>query len=524
MTDTSTSASRRPRRAGPALALLAFAQFIIAADYNIVYVALPEIGRELDFSGQTLQWVVSAYAVAFGGFMLLGGRAADLLGRRRVFVLALVLYAVSSLAGGLAESPGPLIGVRAAQGLGAALLFPATLSLIGTTFAEGPERNRALAVWAAMGGGGLAGGALLGGVLTDLFGWESVFHVFVLLAGAALLAAFPLLPADRPSGAGPDAAARERRFDLPGALTATAGITLLVLVLAQGPEWGWTSSPVLAALGLGLALLVVFAVIESRSRDPLMPPRMFANPSLVAAMAITAVFGAGLGAQYYLLTVYLQDVLGYDPLRTGLAYLPLTLLNIVGTKVAERLITRAGMRAALSTGLVTGTAGMVLLALTLSPHAPFAAVLPGVMVTGFGMGVVWTSMWIAAGNGVAAGEQGVASGMASVTHQSGLAAGTALMVFVANAGTGGLDGDALRRELTRGLSASYYLAAGVTVLGVLVTGAALGRRHSPRTLLGGRGEQTPRQCPLRRGHHREQVRATGQPDQHHDDGQRHHQR
>ncbi|GAA4204172.1 MFS transporter [Streptosporangium oxazolinicum] len=479
MTDTSTSASRRPRRAGPALALLAFAQFIIAADYNIVYVALPEIGRELDFSGQALQWVVSAYAVAFGGFMLLGGRAADLLGRRRVFVSALVLYAVSSLAGGLAESPGPLIGVRAAQGLGAALLFPATLSLIGTTFAEGPERNRALAVWAAMGGGGLAGGALLGGVLTDLFGWESVFHVFVLLAGAALLAAFPLLPADlpagRPFGAGREAAARERRFDLPGALTATAGITLLVLVLAQGPEWGWTSSPVLAAFGLGLALLAVFAVIEARSRDPLMPPRMFANRSLVAAMAITAVFGAGLGAQYYLLTVYLQDVLGYDPLRTGLAYLPLTLLNIAGTKVAERLITRAGMRAALSTGLLTGAAGMVLLALTLSPYAPFAAVLPGVMVTGFGMGVVWTSMWIAAGNGVAAGEQGVASGMASVTHQSGLAAGTALMVFVVNTGTGGLDGDALRRELTGGLSAAYYLAAGVSVLGVLVTGVALGR-------------------------------------------------
>ncbi|MGV9771753.1 MFS transporter [Streptosporangium sp. NPDC003464] len=469
---SSTDAPHRPRRLGWTLALLAFAQFIIAIDYNIVYVALPEIGRELNFSGQSLQWVVSAYAVTLGGFMLLGGRAADLLGRRRVFVLALVLYAVSSLVGGLAESPGPLIAVRAVQGLGAALLFPATLSLVNTTFAEGPERNRALAVWAAMGGSGLAAGALLGGVLTDVFGWESTFYIFVLLACAALLAAFPLLPSDPAR----DGAARERRFDLPGALTATAGITLLVSVLAQGPEWGWTSSPTLTAFGLGVALLVVFAVIESRSRDPLMPLRMFTNPSLVAAMAITAVFGAGLGAHYYLLTVYLQDILHYDPLDAGLAYLPLTLLNIVGTKVAERLVTRVGMRAALSTGLLIGTAGMVLLALAVSPHSPFVAVLPGIMVAGLGMGIVWTSMWIAAGNGVAASEQGVASGMASVTHQTGLAVGTALMVAIANAGTGGLNGDALRRELTQGLTMAYYLAAGVTFLGVLVAGVALARR------------------------------------------------
>lgn len=470
MTDVSPS----PRRLGWTLALLAFAQFIIAIDYNIVYVALPEIGRELSFSGQTLQWVVSAYAVTLGGFMLLGGRAADLLGRRRVFIIALVLYAGSSLVGGLAESPGPLIAVRAVQGLAAALLFPATLSLVSTTFTEGPERNRALAVWAAMGGGGLAAGALLGGVLTDVFGWESTFYIFVLLACAALLAAVPLLPAD-PARDG--AGVRERRFDLPGALTATAGITLLVFVLAQGPEWGWTSTSILTAFGLGIALLVVFAVIESRSRDPLVPLRMFANPSLVAAMAITAVFGAGLGAHYYLLTVYLQDILGYDPLRAGLAYLPLTLLNIVGTKVAERLVTRAGMRAALTTGLLIGTAGMILLALAISPHSPFVAVLPGIMVAGLGMGIVWTSMWIAAGNGVAASEQGVASGMASVTHQTGLAIGTALMVAIANAGIGGLDGDALRRELTHGLTLAYYLAAGVTFLGVLIASLTLGRRR-----------------------------------------------
>ncbi|MFI0483874.1 MFS transporter [Actinomadura sp. 9N215] len=453
--------------------MLAFAQFIIAADYNIVYVALPELGRDLEFSGQTLQWVVSAYAVALGGFMLLGGRAADLLGRRRMFIVALVLYAVSSLIGGLADDPGLVIAVRAAQGVGAALLFPSTLALLSTMFAEGPERNRALAVWAAMGGGGLAGGALLGGVLTDAFGWESVFYVFVLLAGLAFLAALLLLPPD----AGVDVK-RGRRFDLPGALTATAGVTLLVFVLAQGPVWGWTSSSILVALGLGAALVAVFGVIEVRSRDPLMPPRMFGNRSLLTAMAITAVFGAGLGAQYYLLTVYLQDVLGYDPLRTGLAYLPLTLLNIAGTKVAERLVTGAGMRAALSVGLVAGAAGMVLLGAALSPDSAFVVVLPGIMVTGFGMGIVWTSMWIAAGNGVGAGEQGVASGMASVTHQTGLAVGTAVMVLVVNAGTGSLGDGALRRELAEGLGTAYYMAAAVTLLGALISVVALGRRRA----------------------------------------------
>ncbi|MFC5747531.1 MFS transporter [Actinomadura rugatobispora] len=477
--------SPTPARPGWTLALLAFAQFIIAIDYNIVYVALPDIGQELHFPGHTLQWVVSAYAITLGGFMLLGGRAADLLGRRRMFVLALLLYAVSSLVGGLAQTPALLVAVRAVQGLGAALLFPATLALVGTLFAEGPERNRAMAVWAAMGGSGLAAGALLGGVLTDAFGWESTFYIFVVLALAALAAAFALLPPDEAHGE-----ERPRRFDLPGALTATAGITLLVLALAQGPAWGWTSAPVLAATGAGLALLASFAVIEARGRDPLMPPRMFANPSLVAAMAITAVFGAGLGAHYYLLTVYLQDVLRYDPLRAGLAYLPLTLLNIAGTKAAERLIARTGMRTALAAGLLTGTAGLALLGLTLSPGAPFTAVLPAIMVTGLGMGIVWTCMWIAAGTGVAPGRQGVASGMASVTHQTGLAVGTALMVAVSAAGTAGFDGDALRGELTEGLGTAYHLAAAVTLAGVLVAGLALGRRSPARAARQGTGTST----------------------------------
>ncbi|HEX4815969.1 MAG TPA: MFS transporter, partial [Nonomuraea sp.] len=281
------------------LALLAFAQFISAIDYNIVYVALPEIGRQIGFSTQTLQWVVSAYAVAFGGFLLLGGRAADLLGRRRMFAVALALYGIASLAGGLATSPGLLIAARAVQGLGGALLLPATLSLINTTFAEGPARSRALAVWGGAGGVGLALGSLLGGVLTDALGWESVFFVNVPLAAVAVVGAFILFPAE-PRGD------RRRGFDLPGAFTATLGSTLLVFGLAQGPEAGWGSPVIVGAVLASVASLGLFVVIEARSAEPLMPLRLFTNRSLTAAMAVTFIFMGTFGTQYYILTVYLQ--------------------------------------------------------------------------------------------------------------------------------------------------------------------------------------------------------------------------
>ena len=249
-------------RKAAALALLAFAMLIVSLDQYIVVVALPEIGRELDFSAQTLQSVISAYAVASAGFLLLGGRAADLLGPRRVFVSGLVLYAGASLAGGLAQDPELLLAARAVQGLGGALVFPATLALVNTTFAEGRERNRALAVWGGAGAAGLVIGVLLGGVLTQAFGWEAVFFVNVPLAGIAVLLAFALIAADRPRDAG-------RSFDLPGALSATLGVTLLVFALVQGPTLGWGSPAVLAGASAGLLLLAAFAAIERRSRDPL---------------------------------------------------------------------------------------------------------------------------------------------------------------------------------------------------------------------------------------------------------------
>ncbi|TIX95387.1 MAG: MFS transporter, partial [Mesorhizobium sp.] len=247
---------------GATLALLAFAQVIIALDLNIVFVALPEIGAGLGFSGQTLQWVVSAYTVFTGGFLLFGGRAADLIGQRRVFIFALWLYALSSLVGGLAWSPEVIIAARAVQGIGAAFLFPATLSLINRLFAEGPERNRALAVWGGAGASGLTLGSLAGGLLTSAFGWPSIFYVNVLLAGVAIVAAFAIIPRDSKRH-------EHRSFDLPGALTVTTGATLLVFTLVQGPEYGWGSTAIIASALLAVIFLTTFAVIEARSTDPL---------------------------------------------------------------------------------------------------------------------------------------------------------------------------------------------------------------------------------------------------------------
>ncbi|RVD62465.1 MFS transporter, partial [Mesorhizobium sp. M7A.F.Ca.ET.027.03.2.1] len=291
-----------PRWSGLRLALLAFAQFIIAIDYNIVYVALPDIGREVGFTPQSLQWVVSAYAVAFGGFLLLGGRAADRLGPRRMFILALVLYGVSSFAGGFAPDALTLVVARAVQGLGGALLFPATLALINTSFAEGAERNRALAVWGATGSGGLAAGAIIGGVLTNGWGWQAVFFFTVPLALGAALVAAPVLLAPDPVNSG-----QRRSFDLPGALVVTAAATLLVFGLASGPEVGWNTVRSTGSLAIGVLLLCAFILIERRVRDPLAPLRLFANRSLVTAMAVSFFHHMALSSGYYILTTYFQN-------------------------------------------------------------------------------------------------------------------------------------------------------------------------------------------------------------------------
>ncbi|MEW2626223.1 MFS transporter [Streptomyces sp. NPDC048106] len=457
-----------PRRgAGLLLALLAFAQFISAIDYNIVYVALPEIGREVGFDAQSLQWVVSAYAVAFGGFLLLGGRAADIVGRRRMFTTALALYGLSSLGGALATDPALLVAARAVQGLGGALLLPATLSLIATTFTEGTARNRALAIWGGAGAAGLALGSLLGGILTNYFGWEAVFYVNVPLALGAAAAAFAIIPKDATRELG-------RSFDLAGSLTATVGFTALVFAVVQGPQAGWTSAQTIVTLLAGALFIALFLVFEARGAHPLMPLRLFRNRSLVAAMGITFVFMGTFGAQYYFFTVYLQNVRGYGALATGLAFLPSALVGMIGTKASEKMLGRFGTRATLITGLLLGACGMTALALGMSPDGGYPALLPGVILLSLGQGVAWTAMFVAAGTGVDAHHQGVASAMASTTQQIGSAVGLAILVAIANAGVHTDTG----RTLIPGLRAAGFTAAALTLLGVGIA-LTLRRAASP---------------------------------------------
>ncbi|MFE5828461.1 MFS transporter [Streptomyces erythrochromogenes] len=440
---------------GLLLALVAFAQCISTLDYNIVYVALPEIGRAVGFDAQNLQWVVSAYAVAFGGFLLLGGRAADLLGHRRMFTTALILYGLSSLAGGLASAPGLLVAARAVQGLGGALLLPATLSLITTTYTEGAQRNRALAVWSGGGAVGLALGSLLGGILTNYFGWEAVFYVNVPLALGAAAAAFAVIPADAPRERG-------RSFDLTGALTATIGITALVYAVVQGPEAGWGSAETVIAFLGGVLFIGLFLLIEARTEHPLMPLSLFRNRSLVAAMGVAFVFMGTFGAQYYFFTVYLQNVRGFGAMATGLAFIPSALVAMVGTKLSEKLLGMAGPRTTIVTGLLVGAAGMAVLALAMSPTGGYPALLPGVVLLSLGQGLAWTAMFAAATSGVDARHQGIASAVASTTQQIGSAVGLAALIAIANSGvhTG------IGPDLLPGLRAAGFTAAALTLLGV----------------------------------------------------------
>ena len=371
------------------------------------------------------------------------------------------MYAGASLAGGLATTPGVLLVARAAQGFGGALVFPATLALINTTFAEGPERNRALAVWGGAGAAGLVIGVLLGGVLTQAFGWESVFFVNVPLASLAALLSFPLIPGD-------DARDRTRTFDLPGALSATAGVTLLVYALVEGPTLGWGSPPIVGAAACGVFLLGALAIIERRSRDPLLPTRLLTNRNLRAAGAIAFLFMATFGSVLYFLSLYFQDVHHYDALETGVAFLLPTAVVVAGSTAGGRMVTRFGPRAALVVALCVGALGAVALGLSMSPASSYVRLIPGLIALSIGDGVVFTTMFIAAATGVPDREQGIASAIVSTASGIGAAIGLALLVLVANSGTEGLVGEDLRVATAEGLRTAVFVVAFGVLLSLLV--------------------------------------------------------
>jgi len=435
---------------------------IVSLDQYIVVVALPDIARDLGYSPQSLQSVVSAYAIASSGFLLLGGRASDLLGRRRVLIAGLFLYLAASLAGGLASSVIEQLIARAVQGLGGALVFPSTLALINVLFPEGAARNRALGIWAGSGAAGLVIGVLLGGALTSAFGWRAVFLVNVPLAGLAVVAALALIDRDPPME-------RQRSFDLPGAVSVTGAVTLIVLALVEGPGFGWLSPVTIAILISGLLLGLAFIVIENRSPAPLLPFALLRNPSLMLSVITAALFMATFGALLYFLSIFFQDVLRYDALLTGLAFLVPTVIVVLSSTLAGRAATQFGLRTTMIWALATGAIGALAIGFTLSPDVSFLALVPGLILVSIGDGVIFTTMFIAAATGVPDDEQGIASGIVSTASGIGAALGLAVLVLIANQGTEGLDGEALRHAMADGISrAAYAIAAGILLMLVIL--------------------------------------------------------
>ncbi|QIS23138.1 MFS transporter [Nocardia terpenica] len=433
------------------LSLLGLGSTITALDFTIVYIALPQISRDLGFSPYALQWVVTAYAVALGGFLLLGGRLSDLLGRRRMFVTGMLLYAGSSLLGGLATAPALLIAARAVQGIGGAVLMPATLALVVTMFEEGPARNRAMTVWAASGAAGLSLGALLGGVLTGGFGWSAVFFVNVPLGLAGALAALRILPAD--------GARHPGRFDLPGAVTGTAGITCLVFTIAHSAERGLDLLGAVA-LVLAVALLAGFVATEARSRNPLLPLRLLTNRHTAAGVAAILGYGMTLQCVPYFLTLHFQTVLGYGAVRSGLAFLGPTLGITVGNLAGERLIPRLGLRGTMALSVTIGVLGTIVLALSLSATGSYLGLLGGLLGFGVGAGLTYSTMFIVAATGVAPQEQGAVSGLAATVLQAGNSAGLAILVAVS--GHAGFPAHPVE-----GLRAAVFTAGIIAVAGAL---------------------------------------------------------
>ncbi|MGI8920431.1 MAG: MFS transporter [Solirubrobacteraceae bacterium] len=464
-----------PRAKSLALALLAMTQFIIVIDASIVNVALPSIGRALNFSRADLSWVVNAYTLTFGGFLLLGGRLADLLGRRRMFIGGLILFSIASLVGGFAQSEGWLIVARAVQGLGAAIVSPAALSIITTTFSEGSERNRALGVWGAVAGAGGAAGVLLGGVLTSGLGWEWVLFVNVPIGAACALLAPRLLLESSSDDA-------LRSFDIPGAVTVTAGLALLVYALVDAVNVGWGSTATIVKIAAAAALLVAFLVIELRGRHPLMPFSIFRLRTLRGANIVGLLIGMSLFSMFFFISLYLQDVLGYSPIKTGIAYLPLAVGIIIAAGIAGQLVTRVGFKAPLIAGMVLVAGGLLWFSQVPATGGSFVAdVLGPSLLAAFGLGFAFVPVTIAAVTGTKPHEAGLASGLINTSQQIGGALGLAILATVANSRTQSLFHAGVHSSavaLTKGFDRAFLVGAGFAVAGAILAAVLISSRDS----------------------------------------------
>jgi EmrB/QacA subfamily drug resistance transporter len=459
------------RRKWLALALLSAVQFMVVLDIAIVNVALPSIKVDLGFSQENLQWVISAYALVFGGFLLLGGRAADLLGRRRIFLAGVVVFTIASLLAGMAWSEGSLITARAVQGLGAAIISPAALSILSTTFREGRERNIALGVWGAVGGFGAAAGVLLGGVLTDALSWEWIFFVNVPVGMAAFLIAPFLLAESRD--------ARVSRFDVPGAVLVTGGLSSLVYAITQAGQQGWLAGETLAFFGAALVMLAAFVAWEVRHPEPLMRLGIFQIRTVSGANVAGFIMGTALFAMFLMLTLYMQQVLGYSAMKTGVAYLAVAGTAILWSAVAAQLVTRIGVKPVLVAGMATLTAGLVYFTQVSVGGSYVGDLLPGFLLIGFGIGFAFVPISIAALAGVQPAEAGLASGLINTSQQIGGALGIAALSTIASSRTDDAlaGGSPLPVALVDGFTDAFIAGTVIAALGILASLTLIRRRE-----------------------------------------------
>ena len=455
-----TSASRNPGR-WRAFALLAVSYFMTIIDLTIVNVSLPTIGRDLHFSETSLQWVVTAYSLTFGGFLLLGGRAADLLGRRRILILGLALFTAASLGCALSTGEASLIATRAVQGLGAAIMLPAALSIVMNMFRDGPERNKALGIWGGLGAGGATVGLIAGGLLTRYAGWQYIFYLNVPIGAVALVLAPRIVPDSRLTGA-------RRRFDALGAITGTGGLVLLVDAISQAPQYGWGATRTIAALAAAVALLAGFLVIESRVDSPLLPLSIFRLRTLAGANTAGLLLGGSFYAFIFIGTLYMQQVLHYSALQSGVAWLAASLTSVSLAGLSQWLVTRGGAKVVMAVGMTLIAAG-VIWATAVPTHGHFLANLAGPMViAGAGTAFAFIPISIAALAGVQERQAGLASGLLNTSQQLGGAIGIAIASSVAAAHTTALvhSGEPVPAALTGGFRTAFWVLGAIALLAV----------------------------------------------------------
>ena len=446
------------------LLLVCIAQFMVILDATVVNVALPSIQKDLGLSEANLQWIVNAYTLVFGGFLLLGGRAGDLLGRKRLFLAGVVVFTAASLLNGLAVNSGMLIGSRALQGLGAAFISPAALSIISTTFAEGKERGKALGIWAAIASGGSAVGLVLGGVLTQAFSWPWIFFINVPVGVAAFLLSLRLIPESIDEHAA-------RNFDVLGAVTVTGGLMALVYAIVKAPQDGWTAAVTLGTFAISAILLVSFVVIELRAAAPLVRLDIFRVRTLTAANVVMFLVASGLFAMFFFNSLYIQRVLDYGPLKAGLAFLPFTAGIMISAGLASQLTPRLGVRPIAVTGMVVTAVGMLLLLRIPVGGSYLTDVFPSIMLTSLGMGAVFVPLTLVATMGLADSDQGLASGLFNTSQQVGGAVGLAILATLAASHTSSGEKSALVHGFHWAFAgAAVFVVVGLAALLVLLRG------------------------------------------------------